>query len=112
MKIYCSQTPELSKAPWYLKPFMLFKFKDRSLEIGFTLPFREFGIWLWWLFPKWLHERQLKECINLIPDYYHKERGSAMGDKVKPFFGWVIIIDEGAMPNWKWWQCLKKYKYD
>ena len=105
MKIYCSQQPELNKAQWYLKPFMLYTFKDRGLEIGFTVPFKVFGKWIWYIIPNWLMDRQVSECKNYIPDY-----NRADGTKVKPLFGWVIDSDENAELNWKWWKHLKRYK--
>ena len=108
MKIYCHQTPELGKAQWYLKPFMIYTFKDRGLEIGFSVPFKVFGKWLWYLIPLWLVERQISKCINYIPDC-----GSKMdGTKIKPLLGYVISTEENGLLNKWWWKDLRKYKVD
>ena len=112
MRIQVLQFPDSKTISWYLKPFVRFIYKSKQVEIGFTVPFVLFGNWLWYFIPRWLSDRQTKDCKDYIPDYFHKERGSAMGSKVKPFLGYVMVVDEGAVTNYNWWRYLKKYKYD
>lgn len=108
MKIYVNKFPENKEIPWYLKHFVLFVYKDHSIEIGFTVPFKFWGEIIWFAFPKWMFNRQMSECINYIPDYRNKDGG--YGEKLKPFLGHIIDLEEGAMVSWNWWKHLKKYK--
>ena len=105
MKLYLTQFPKGGDIPWYLKYFTLFIYKDRSVEIGFSVPFKVFWRSFWYLIPNWMIDRQMSECKNFIPDY-----NRADGTKVKPLFGWIIDKDEGAMICWNWWKHLKRYK--
>lgn len=112
MRIQVLQFPDSKTIQWYLKPFVHFIYKSKSIEIAFTVPFVLAGNWLWYFIPRWLQDRQMKDCINYYPDFCHKERGYAMGSKVKPFLGYVLVVEEGAVTHYKWWQYLKKYQYD
>src|SRR3990167_5123789 len=104
MKIYCHQWPK--EVPWYLKYFTKFIYKDKSIEIGFSVPFKWFGGWLWYLIPNWLLDRQISNCVNYIPDC-----GGAMdGTKIKSLFGYVLFFEEGGIIERKWWRHFKKYK--
>lgn len=105
MKLYLTQFPKRGEIPWYLKYFTLFIYKDKSVDIGFTVPFKVFGKWLWYLVPNWLIDRQMSKCVNYIPDYNHAD-----GTKVKPLFGWVIDNEQGVEIHWNWWKHLKKFK--
>ena len=49
----------------------------------------------------------MKDCVNCFPDW-----NNGRGSKVRPFFGRVIILDEGALISWKWWKNMKKYEFD
>lgn len=98
------------EVPLYLELFTRIEYSTATVVVGFSVPF----VWLWqviwWAFPKWLYDYQSGDCVNYIPDY--KAIGSdkeATGDKVRPFFGFVIRNAEGELYDWMWWKHIEKY---
>ena len=97
-KITCRQV----SIPWYLKRLWVLDCKTRELKIGFypVLEFYFSSLWYW--FPRWLESYNMKDCVNFCPDY--REKDGSIGNKVKPFFGMVFDIEEGAAIDKKWWK--------
>jgi hypothetical protein len=94
--------------PWYIP--VVIHYSDMNVHLG-LLPIVKAIFWnVWFAVPNWLVEYQSKDCIQYIPDYFDPIKGAAMGIKVSPFLGFVMVLKEGTYWNYKWWKHLKKYE--
>ena len=86
--------------PWYI-PY-IYHFRNRHLEVGFLPVLKSYLERLWFWFPDWLTGYNISECVDFIPDV-QKTDGS-LGDKIKPFFGMVLLPEENACFKKRWWK--------
>lgn len=107
MKIKDVKYPQ--EMSWYIRPFTNYNFADRSLEIGLFVPIKFYAKYLWYKVPDYILSRQQSECLHYIPDFYSPVHGYAQGDKVKPLFGYILMVSEGAIIKWNWWSQMVPY---
>lgn len=94
--------------PWYLRPLSLYHYSTRTLRVGLFVVLRFYLERLWFVFPMWLEDYNARECVHFFPDFRHVD--GSLGDKIRPFFRMVLVRDEGALIQWRWWRHIVIHK--
>lgn len=86
---------------WFCKIFLHLP----SNTHRFNQPFRQLFYTIWFFPIRWISQYNEKNCVNFYPDYM-----GGLGTKIKPFFGFTVVVPEGERMSLNWWRYLKKYK--
>ena len=90
----------LAEVPKWMRPFV----NHRNNKLEFTYPIRMYSNRIWFSPARAILDYNRRDCVNWYPDWLN-----GRGTKVRPFFGHVVILEEGCMIDFAWWKHLEKY---